>query len=227
MIRGNVLVTGASSGIGKAIAERFLGDIRFEVQGISRTEPDIKHKGFKYIYADIKDYVSVRTAFDYYRLFGTKEINVFINNAGVFKQEPFSFMDTETIDNIIDTNLKGTIYCTKEALELMHEGHIINICSVAGKHGIPEQAVYCASKYGIRGFSEALAQEIKDKNIYITNIFLGGTDTPLWNQSNPYRGDVKELLTPEQIADIVYNVTQQHPNMIVKEITLFPSNEWH
>lgn len=95
-------------------------------------------------------------------------IDILVNNAAVFKMEEFSIAD---IDRIIDTNLKGVMYATLEALSIMKNSEsergsrIVNIASVASLHGIPKQSIYCASKFGLNGFAEALNQEIIKDNI--------------------------------------------------------------
>jgi len=198
-----IVITGGSSGIGKAIISILKSH---NIISLSRKTG-----------TDITSISSVKKAFN-----PIKSIDVLINNAGVFKSTPFKDCNPTDIDNIIDTNLKGTLYCTHEALKKMTSGNIINICSVAGKHGIKNQSIYCASKYGMRGFAEALSQELK--NIQITTIYLGGTNTPLRSNITENK---ESLLLPSQVANIVLQIINKEQNIYMKEITVFPSNEWH
>ena len=80
----------------------------------------------------------------------------------------------------------------------------------------------------MNGFSEALNQEIIKDNISITTLFPGGIDTPLWNQTNPYPGgSISDLLQPNDIVNIVELLSTLESRVILKNMTIFPSNEWH
>ena len=107
-------------------------------------------------------------------------------------------------------------------------GRIINIGSVASINGLENQAIYCASKFGLNGFSEALNQEVIKYNISISTIFPGGIDTPLWNKNNPYpSGDKSKLLKASDIVAIVEYIVKLKQRVVLKNLTIFPSNEWH
>jgi NADP-dependent 3-hydroxy acid dehydrogenase YdfG len=157
---------------------------------------------------------------------------LFVNNAAVFKMKEFSDCTFEDIDNMIDINLKGAMYCTFKVIEIMKktqtEGRIINIGSVAATRGIENQSIYCASKYGLNGFAEALNQELIKNNISLTTIFPGGINTPLWNEKNPYPGNDKDkILNPLDIVDLVEYIGKLKNRIVLKNLTIFPSNEWH
>ncbi len=149
--------------------------------------------------------------------------NRLINNASVFQSKPFAESSLEDIDTIIDTNVKGSLYCTLEAIKIL-KGRIINIGSVSGLNGIKDQAIYSASKFAINGFSESLAQE---SGISVTTINCGGVNTPLWNEKNPYPGDIDKLLKPTDIVNLIDYIVNLPENITFKNVTLFPNNEWH
>lgn len=219
-----IVITGGSSGLGLAILKKFLKE-NWKVYVLSRTPPNFEFNSnpfFKFIKCDIKDSNQVVKAFS--ELDG---IDIVVNNASIFKSKPFIDMDFIEINEILDTNLKGTIYCTLSAIEKMKEGRIINISSVSGLHGIENQTIYSASKHGINGFSNSLSKEYLDKNIKVTTICPGGLDTPLWNSSNPYNGDTNRLIKPEEIADLVYFISKSRFQTVYKNVTMFPDNEWH
>jgi uncharacterized protein len=222
-VNKTILITGCSSGVGLSIAKKFLLK-NWNVIGLSRTKPEILNSStdFKYYQCDIKDYDDVQKTFS-----KVLKIDVLINNASIFKSLPVSKMDYKEINEIIDTNLKGTIYCCKEALKKMSIGKIINISSVSGKHGINNQTIYSASKHGVNGFSYSLSQEYLEKNIDVTTICPGGIKTPLWNKNNPYDGDVNSLIDPNEIADLVYFISTSKNGTTIKNVTLFPNIEWH
>lgn len=214
-----IVITGGSSGIGNAIAKTLLDETEYYIISLSRRRVQTSNPRFIQLPTNITQYEEVKNAFD--TLFQENfEIIMLVNNAGVFDQKSLDSFSIEEINTMIDINLRGTMYCTYEAINSMEEGNIVNICSVAGKYGIKHQAVYCATKYGMRGFAASLSQELE--NIFVTTVFLGGTDTPLreWISENKQR-----LVKPEQVASIIIQILKQERNMIMKEITIFPSNE--
>ena len=162
-----IVITGATSGVGLTCVDHFLNK-GWCVIGIARTlKGSKKHKNFHFIKADIKKYSDVKLAFDIIKKEFNK-IDILINNASIFKTKQFIKFDNAEIDNILDTNVKGTMYCTLESIKLMtNESRIINLGSVSGLYGIKNQAVYSASKHAINGFAESLSQET---NIKITTI---------------------------------------------------------
>lgn len=227
-----IVITGATSGVGLETVEYFL-EQNWIVVGLSRNSYKLKSldsrlndKNFHFIEADISNSISVINAF---KEIGDRisQIDVLVNNASVFKQKPLKDFSIKEIDNIIDTNLKGTIYCTLECAKLMKTGRIINIGSVSGTHGIENQSIYSASKYGINGFAESLNQELIKTGIKISTICPGGINTPLWNSQNPYSGDVKQLLKPKDIVNVISYITKLPDNVVLKNITVFPTCEWH
>lgn len=224
MISKTIVITGGSSGVGLCILKKFLQE-NWHVYIISRTKPklaDKTNKSFEFIRCDIRDFNQVTDAFKQ-----IKHIDVLVNNASIFKSKPFMKMEISEINEILDTNLKGTIFCTKQAIKKIKKGRIINISSVSGLHGIENQTIYSASKHGVNGFSNSLSKEYLNKNIKVTTICPGGIDTPLWNSSNPYNGDTKRLIKPEEIADLVCFISKSKDHIVFKNITLFPENEWH
>jgi len=230
----NLVITGATSGVGLAVAKLFIKN-GWCVVGIARNLTNLEllknELGEKFIpiNVDISLPASVSKAFD---VIWSKVgcIDILVNNAAIFVARSFTELTIEEIDQIIDVNLKGTIYCTFNAIKIISPkgGRIINIGSVAGEYGIRNQSIYCASKFGIDGFAEALNQELLEKGINISTISPGGINTPLWNQANPYPGgDTTKLLTAYDIAKLVEYISQQPANVVLKKIIAFPSNEWH
>lgn len=229
-----IVVTGASRGIGRQTVKRFT-EKKWSVIGLARNRIELEDiKGtlegdFDYFTVDIRDYHKVCNAFvEIQRRYG--KIDLLVNNAAIFKMERFSECNVSDIDNIIDTNLKGTLYCTHEAIKLMQPngGRIVNIASVSATHGIKNQAIYCASKYGIDGFAEALNQELIEEGISISTIYPGGIDTSLWNEEHkPYPGNLRYLLNPEQIVNLIEYIADTPRKVILKKVVIFPSNEWH
>ncbi len=229
-----IVVTGASSGVGLEISRLFVNN-GWRVIGLAKSPTKLEllkselGQRFSCIAVDITLSASVKEAFENIRI-NAGAIDVLVNNAAVFTMKPFSESTIEDVDRIIDVNLKGTIYCTLNALSLIKQngGRIINIGSVAGEHGIKNQTIYCASKFGLNGFADALSQELLVNGISVSTICPGGINTPLWNSGNPYPGgDTTQLLSANDIAKLVEYIASQPRNVVIKKIVTFPSNEWH
>ncbi len=227
------VVTGASSGVGAEIARRLVAR-GWRVFGLARSPMPLQvvradlGSAFVPVPVDVRQASSVTAAFAAIAQ-DCPRIDLLVNNAAVFKMAEFATCSLADIDNLIDTNLKGTLYCTHAALALLGPGsRIVNIGSVAGTHGIANQAIYCASKFGVDGFAEALNQELIGRGISITTICPGGIDTPLWQDaSNPYPGDLSKILDPGDVAGLVEYVAGLPQRVVLKKAVLFPSNEWH
>jgi len=229
-----VVVTGASRGIGESISLK-LADYGFTVFGFARNIDrlyDLEKKGKGRIFGyrvDITIPEQIQHAYESIEK-NHGPIDVLINNAGIYQGIEFAKQEIDTINHIIDTNLKGTLYCTRLILPYMinrKKGRIINISSVSGTRGIPLEVAYGASKHGVIGMADALAQEIKPYGILISTICPGAVDTPLWYEDTPYHGNLKEVMKPEEVAECVLFLLRQSDCTIYKRIIMFPKNEWH
>jgi short-subunit dehydrogenase len=234
-MRKTMVITGTSSGVGKELA-LFFAMQDYNICAISRNKIDFNNiKGFKpesivSYNCDLRNVKDVEKTFkEIINRFGS--IDVLINNAAVFQMKEFVDQDIEIIDSIIDTNLKGLMYVKHFALPALlknKHAHIINISSVAGTHGLPEQAVYCASKHGVVGFGDALAQELIKKGVKVVTVCPGGIKTRLWSsEENPYPGDLDKIMEPGEIVNLIDFILKQPDNTFYKKIILFPTNEWH
>jgi 3-oxoacyl-[acyl-carrier protein] reductase len=231
----NILVTGATRGVGEALSLRFAGQGR-KVFALARTREQLDslvERGGSNILpfaVDISDRDAVEVAVNEIES-AHGGIDVLINNAGVVQNINFAEQSFDVMERIIDVNLKGTLYCTRHVVPFMIQrkrGRIINISSVAGVRGIPGQAAYCASKHGMNGFADALAQELIPHGIVVSTICPGGIDTPLWDkEKNPYPGDLDKVIQPGEIVDMVEFLLNQPSGTMYKRIVVFPTNEWH
>ena len=229
-----IVLTGASTGVGARAAER-LGEAGHTVYAWARSIEAL-HQAAQAnpniipMQVDIRDPGQVAQAYETIER-DHDPVQVLINNAGIVQNIPFAEQALDRIDDIIDTNLKGSLYCTRLVLPYMISrawGRIINISSVAGVRGIPGQVTYCASKHGMNGFADALAQELIPHNILLSSICPGGIQTPLWNEgTNPYPGDLSKVMKPDEIVDIIMFLLLQPDHTLYKQLTVFPTNEWH
>ena len=185
-----VLVSGASRGIGRAVAIELAGegaDISFNFRS-SETEAKelekelqdlgVKAKGFQ---VDIQDYDSVKSwVDDTVGLFGG--VNIIVNNAGITKDGALALMSPDNWKKVISTNLDGTFNLTRAAILIFMKqksGNVINITSVSGMMGMARQTNYAASKAGIIGFSKSLAKEVAGYNIRVNSVAPGFIETDM------------------------------------------------
>ncbi len=220
-----VVITGSSSGLGLELARHFTNE-GWRVIGLSRKPAAIDSKNYIQKIVDIKDHKSVQAAFAGLK---NESIDLLINNAATFTMAEFCDTDIDTINSIIDTNLKGALYVCKYAIDLLSkDSRIIFINSVAGLEELEKQSIYCASKYALTGFAGVLGKELRSKGIKVVSIHPGGINTPLWNPSNPYPcGDVTEAMPTQEISKLISYIVNSPANIEFKTIKLFPTLEWH
>ena len=169
-----IFITGASSGIGKAIGE-FLHHKNFKVYGTSRNPERIENSLFPLVKLDVRNVDSIQLAVTEI-LSKEERIDVVINNAGVGITGPLEEIPTEEIKNNFETNFFGPIEVMKAVLPQMRKqkkGLIINITSIAGYMGLPYRSVYSASKGALELITEAVSMEVKEFGINITNVAPG------------------------------------------------------
>lgn len=218
-----VLITGTTSGVGASIAHSFI-EKGWNVIGFARGVSLFNFKNYEHHMVDIMDPFALEDAF---REIG--KIDILINNAAVFAMKPFTQTSFKEIDNMIDTNLKGSMYVTRFALTKMDRGgRIFFINSVAGLEELENQSAYCASKHGLTGFAGVLGEELRSRDIKVTSIHPGGIDTPLWDRDVAYPcGDVSKAISPLELVRVIDFVCDSKFNVEYKTIKLFPDTEWH
>jgi len=215
------LVTGASRGIGKAVAMKLAAEgaevivTATSLERAKQTADQIVSLGHKAI--PVK--VDVGVSADVEALFQVVvaefgSLDILVNNAGITRDGLLMRMKDEDWDSVLDVNLKGTFLCTREAIKLMAKaksGRIVTISSVVGEMGNAGQANYCASKAGIIGFTKAVAREYAKRNITVNAVAPGFIETDMTGVLT--EGVRDELLkqipvnrfgAPEDIANAVY-----------------------
>ncbi len=219
------IVTGASKGIGKAIVLALL-DKGVKVSGWSRSNPGIQHPSFSFIQADISKPEQVETAFEKtLKLFDNK-VHILVNNAGRGVFAKLEKTSVEQWHGMFDTNVHGLFYCTRKAIPVMKEqklGHIINIASVAGMSGIEEASGYCATKFAVRGISQALFKEVRKSNIKVTCICPGSVNTEFFNDVEDITAN-ETMLNPKDIADSIIHILETPDNFLTVDVELRPMN---
>ncbi|MBV7506426.1 SDR family oxidoreductase [Bacillus sp. sid0103] len=206
-----MIITGAGSGLGKELAHLF-SQQGFHLLLTGRTitklttarDEIIAHGGKADILPfDIQNADDVSKKIE--EISHTYSICGLVNNAGVGHFGPFVDIDEQHMAEMINTNVLGTLLLTKAVLPHVlknPDGRIINIISTAGLRGKVNEAVYVASKFAVRGFTESLQKEYEDQNIKITAVYMGGMDTPFWDHSDHVQ-DPSRFRTPREVAEMI------------------------
>lgn len=150
-------------------------------------------------------------------------VAVWVNNAGLARHRWIPDYTEQEIDLMLAVNLKGTILGSQAALRAMipqRSGHIINVISTASLRGIPGETVYCAAKWGVRGFTQGLAEEAAPHRIRVTAILPGGVDTAFWTDASPRQAPTQLFLKPEHIADGIVSCIEMDDFCVPRELVL-------
>jgi 3-oxoacyl-[acyl-carrier protein] reductase len=227
------LVTGATRGIGFAIAEA-LADAGAQVAVCGRSQTGVEDAvrrltgpvpkaGRKVVgkAADVRESAEVGALFAWIASeFGGPDI--LVNNAGVGIMKSTAQLSVEDWRQTVDTNLTGTFYCSREALARMKQrggGYIINIGSLAGKNAFAGGAAYNASKFGMLGFSEAMMMDHRYDNVRVTHIMPGSVDTEFSGGST--HADWK--IAPQDIGEIVLMLLRMPERTLVSQVEVRPA----
>jgi short-subunit dehydrogenase len=225
----NIIITGASRGIGKAIAERFAPEGSMIILNardkstLEKTAGELKQKTKANILTYAAD-LSVETeasAFTNWCL-GQCIPDVVINNAGMFLPGSIHNEEPGTLQKMIEVNLYSAYYLTRGLLpEMMKKksGHIFNICSIASLQAYENGGSYSISKFALSGFSKNLREELKPYNIKVTTVYPGAVYTDSWSGSGV---DPKRIMETKDIADMIYAAAHLSPQACVEEIVLRP-----
>lgn len=154
------------------------------------------------------------------------QIDVLINAAGAGVMKQCNKIEPADLDAMLDLNLKGSFYTCQAAAEVMKEkrsGHICNIVGILGKHSMAMASAYCASKFGVVGFSKCMADELKRFGIKFTLFYFGGVDSPFWDNVS-LKVDRSKMLHPETAADAILFALKQPPQAVPLEINIQPES---
>ena len=222
------LVTGASRGIGRAVAQS-LAAAGVGLGLASRSGDDLGLDDVVARPCDVREPADLeRIVEDTVERFG--RLDILVANAGVGAYGPFLELPPEHLDEMIDVNVKGTIYATRAALpHLLESGEadLVTIASVAGLRGLPLEAVYCASKFAQVGFTSALDHELRERGVRCTNICPGGvaTDFAMGRGRTPEMPELAGMMSPEDVAEVVVFALTRPRTHRMLETTFRPVTE--
>jgi short-subunit dehydrogenase len=227
----NVVITGASRGLGKAIAERFAAN-GHSLYLCSRNElalyKAMEELTLKYPAVTIRakpfDLALKKNAkaFGSWVLSGANAIDVLVNNAGQFLPGSIYNEEEGVLEKMIEVNLYSAYHLSRVLLPPMMEqqsGHIFNLCSIASLQAYSNGGSYSISKFALAGFSKNLREEMKPYGIKVTAVYPGAAYTDSWASSGV---DPKRLMEAGDIADMIFAASQLSPQATVEEIILRP-----
>ncbi|MBN1124634.1 MAG: SDR family oxidoreductase [Sedimentisphaerales bacterium] len=221
-----VIVTGASSGIGRATAKAFahkgskvvLAARRVERLQKLREEISVVNPNCIFVQTD------VTREEDVLRLFNETEshfgqVDILINNAGCGLKSEISDIDMEHWSSVLATNLDSVFLCSREAIRHMKtkqvKGHILTVCSVAGLYGGPTYAAYCASKHGVAGFMRSLKWEVRKYGIKAGTIYPARVNTEFFADYK-VKPKAHEMLSAEDIARYLVALATRCPLQVIR-----------
>lgn len=239
-----VFITGASSGIGAACAKYFARSGAKLILSARRTEmlnavaDQLRHEFNADVYAvqlDVRHHAEVKAIWHALPA-EWKNVDVLINNAGLAAGlDTIQEGDVKDWNEMIDTNVKGLLYVTREILPQMvakNTGHIINIGSIAGHHVYPKGAVYCATKFAVNALSNGLRMDLFGTKIRVSTVDPGAVETNF--SAVRFKGDTErakavyegmEALTPDDIADAVLYCASRPPHINISEVIVMPTDQ--
>lgn len=241
-MKKTVLITGATAGIGEAAAHKFalegwkviitgrrsdrLGSLSAELQ--SKYGAEVLQLCF-----DVRDRAAVQKAVSGIPAPWTV-VDVLVNNAGLaLGTAPFHHADPNDWDTMLDTNVKGLLYVTRQVIPMMlkrGKGHIVNIASIAGHTVYPGGHVYCASKHAVIALSQGLRLDLVSENIKVSTVSPGATETEFsivrykgdkGKADEKYKGYVP--LSGNDVAETIYFIASQPEHVNIEEIVLQPT----
>lgn len=241
-----VLITGASSGIGRALALKFAAEGSRVVIGarsmdqLNAVGEEVRKAGGEVLCLPLD--VTKKADCDAFVAAALKQydnIDVLINNAGISMRALFQDLDVDVIERLMQVNFFGTVYCTRAAVDsiVKSKGSIVGVSSIAGYRGLPGRTGYSASKFAMHGFLEALRTELLKKDVHVLLACPGFTESNIrkvaltadgsQQSETPLKED--KLMTSEEVADHIYRaVTRRKRTLVLTtqgKLTVF-LNKW-
>jgi NADP-dependent 3-hydroxy acid dehydrogenase YdfG len=221
-------VTGASRGIGRAVAHA-LAEAGVDLGLASRSGDDLGLDGVVARACDVRrpDQVEAAVSATVER-FG--RLDILVANAGLGAYGPFLDLPPDQLEEMVDVNVKGTLYTVRAALpHLLESGEadVVTVASEAGRRGLPFEAVYCASKFAQVGFTRALDHELRERGVRCTNVCPGGvaTDFAMGRGRTPEMPELAGMMRPEDVAEVVLFVLTRPRSHRILETAFRPVTE--
>jgi len=219
------LITGASRGIGRAIAQKLASsEVELLLHGrdpvaLAETCKSVG-PGCARVVSLIHDLAKPSGVSDLICKVGDKPIDLLVNNAGIAVVKPFAETTSVEWEQIVGVNVTAPFLLTQHFAPRMPPGSsIVNILSVAAKTGFPNWSAYCMSKFALEGFSQSVREELRDRKIRVINIYPAATDTDIWNA---VEGDWPrtKMMSADEVACAVAYALSRPSDVALENITL-------
>jgi NAD(P)-dependent dehydrogenase (short-subunit alcohol dehydrogenase family) len=219
------LITGASRGIGRAIAQKLAAsDIELLLHGrdpvaLAETCKSVK-SGCARAVSLIHDLAKPSGVSDLISKVGDKPIDLLVNNAGVAVVKPFAEITQIEWDQTLGVNVTAPFLLTQHFAPRMPPGSsVVNILSVAAKTGFPNWSAYCMSKFALEGFSQSVREELRDHKIRVINVYPAATDTDIWNNVDG-NWPRDKMISADEVAGAVAYALSRPADVALENITV-------
>ena len=220
----NILITGSSRGIGRAIAEKFAHGNKLILTGRNKeklleTADLVKEKGGEVVVVEA-DLSTPQNVLSFIEKLDISTLDLLINNAGLAIVKPIDELTIEDWQITFDVNVTAPFLLMQKLYKKMPKGSsIVNIASVASFNGFPNWSSYCMSKHALAGFTKSIREEFREHGIRLININPGAVATDIW-ETVPGEQNLGAMMKPEAIADLVYTSVSLPAGTVVEDITI-------
>jgi short-subunit dehydrogenase len=219
------LITGGNSGLGLEITKQLLGKgckviiLGKDEKNVQSALDELKNENATSVICDLRNPDDIQKVGK-----KLKDVDILINCAGIIGYYNLEDHPQEDIQAQIEVNLLGTIYMTQAILPIMkkqNSGIIVNVSSTTGLHGKPQESVYAASKFGVRGFTEALQEELKEQEsaLGVLGFYPGGMNTKLFEKGGVDK-DTSSFMDPEEIAKILVFMLERPESIKMDQVVV-------
>src|SRR5437870_6899626 len=219
------LITGASRGIGRAIAEKLAGEDTVlllhgrDTVALAQTRKAVEPRCAKVVLL-VHDLAKASGVADLIAEAGKEPINLLVNNAGIAVVKPFTEITQIEWEQTVGVNITAPFLLTQRFVPRMPPGSsVVNILSVAAKTAFPNWSAYCMSKFALEGFSRCVREELRDRKIRVTNVYPAATDTDIWTQVEG-QWPRQRMMRATQIADAVAFALARPTDTLIENIAL-------
>jgi short-subunit dehydrogenase len=219
------LITGASRGIGRAIAEKLAAEDAVlllhgrDTVALAQTRKAVEPRCAKVLLL-VHDFANPSGVADLIAEVGKEPIDLLVNNAGIAVVKPFTEITTVEWEQTVGVNITAPFMLTQHFAPRMPPGSsVVNILSIAAKSGFANWSAYCMSKFALEGFSQSVREELRDRKIRVINLYPAATDTNIWNEIEG-EWPREKMISPKEVASAVAYALSRPADVALENIIL-------